>query len=155
MSDKFSWCFKSCQSATSALLICDCDATSLVVFFFSSFPQMVFYIQDSDDVYGIFLLNPAEEQSIQSQPEGRFLSLNLLRDGGMLGAVSLTLTALYIPAGPIDPTLARDRVLNVSRSVNVLFSHERSVHVKLPIRNDAFLQNGAHFLIQVNIGENK
>lgn len=114
------------------------------------FPQMVFYIQDSDDVYGLFRFDPAKEQSIQSQPEGRFLSLNFLRDGGTLGNVSMTLTALYIPAGPIDPALARDQVLNVSRSVNVVFSRERMVHVILPIRNDAFLQNGAHFLIQVN-----
>lgn len=110
---------------------------------------MVFYIQDSDDVYGLFRFDPAKGQSIQSQPDGRFLSLNFLRDGGMLGNVSLTLTALYIPAGPVDPALARDLVLNVSRSVNVLFSRERTVHVILPIRNDAFLQNGAHFLIQV------
>lgn len=110
---------------------------------------MVFHIQDSDDVYGIFRFNPAKEQSIQSQPEGRFLSLNFLRDRGMLGDVSMTLTALYIPAGPIDPTLARDQVLNASRTVNVVFSHEQSVQVILPIRNDAFLQNGAHFLIQV------
>ncbi|XP_028269622.1 adhesion G-protein coupled receptor V1 [Parambassis ranga] len=112
--------------------------------------EMVFYIQDSDDVYGLFRFDPAKGQSIQSQPDGRFLSLNFLRDGGTLGNVSLTLTALYIPAGPVDPALARDLVLNVSRSVNVLFSRERTVHVILPIRNDAFLQNGAHFLIQLN-----
>lgn len=110
---------------------------------------MVFYIQDSDDVYGLFRFDPAKEQSIQSQPEGRFLSLNLLRDGGTLGNVSVTLTALYIPAGPVDPGRALDQVLNVSRTVNVLFTQEQMVHVILPIRNDAFLQNGAHFLIQV------
>ncbi|KAF7200055.1 adhesion G-protein coupled receptor V1 isoform X2 [Nothobranchius furzeri] len=112
--------------------------------------QMVFYIQDSDDVYGLFRFNPAKEQSIQSEPEGRFLSLSLVRDGGMLGNVSMTLTALYIPAGPIDPALARDQILNGSRSINVLFSREHVVSVILPIRNDAFLQNGAHFLIQLS-----
>ncbi|XP_059193370.1 adhesion G-protein coupled receptor V1 [Centropristis striata] len=112
--------------------------------------EMVFYIQDSDDVYGLFRFDPAKEQNIQSEPEGRFLSLNFLRDGGTLGDVFMTLTALYIPAGPIDPALARDQILNVSRSVNVVFSRERMVHVTLPIRNDAFLQNGAHFLIQLN-----
>ncbi|KAM9360944.1 adhesion G-protein coupled receptor V1 [Symphorus nematophorus] len=111
--------------------------------------EMVFYIQDSDDVYGLFRFDPEKEQSIQSQPEGRFLSLHFLRDSGILGDVSMTLTALYIPAGPIDPTLARDQVLNVSRTVNVVFSRERMVHIILPIRNDAFLQNGAHFLIQL------
>lgn len=110
---------------------------------------MVFYIQDSDDVYGLFRFDPIKEQSIQSQPEGRFLSLNFVREGGMLGNVSMILTALYIPAGPIDPELARDQVLNVSRSINVVFYRERMIHVILPIRNDAFLQNGAHFLIQV------
>ncbi|KAM6930325.1 adhesion G-protein coupled receptor V1 [Xenentodon cancila] len=112
--------------------------------------EVVFYIEDSDDVYGIFLFDPAKEQSIQSKPEGRFLSLNFVRDAGTLGNVSMGLTALYIPAGPIDPALARDLVLNVSRSIYVVFSHERMVHVILPIRNDAFLQNGAHFLIQLN-----
>ncbi|XP_054629148.1 adhesion G-protein coupled receptor V1 isoform X2 [Dunckerocampus dactyliophorus] len=112
--------------------------------------EMVFYIQDSDDVYGIFRFNPEREQSIQSQPEGRFLSLNFLREGGTLGEVSMSLTALYIPAGPIDPVLALDKVLNVSRTVNVVFSRERTVHFVVPIRNDAFLQNGAHFFIQLN-----
>ncbi|XP_045890437.1 adhesion G-protein coupled receptor V1 [Micropterus dolomieu] len=112
--------------------------------------ETVFYIEDSDNVYGLFRFDTAKEQSIQSQPEGRFLSLNFLRDGGTLGNVSMTLTALYIPAGPIDPAKARDQVLNVSRSVNVVFARERMVHLKLPIRNDAFLQNGAHFLIQLN-----
>ncbi|XP_070689817.1 adhesion G-protein coupled receptor V1 [Pempheris klunzingeri] len=112
--------------------------------------EIVFYIQDSDDVYGLFRFDPAKEQSIQSQPEGRFLSLNFLRDGGTLGDVSMTITALYIPAGPIEPALARDQVLNVSRSITVVFTRERMVHVILPIRNDAFLQNGAHFLIQLN-----
>lgn len=110
---------------------------------------MVFYIQDSDDVYGLFRFDPAKEQSVQSQPEGRFLSLHFVRDGGALGDVSMTLTALYVPAGPVDPSLARDQVLNVSRSVNVVFARERTLHVVLPIRSDAFLQNGAHFLIQV------
>ncbi|KAK9522609.1 hypothetical protein VZT92_019059 [Zoarces viviparus] len=112
--------------------------------------EIVFYIQDSDNVYGLFRFDPTKEQSIQSQPEGRFLSLYFLREGGTLGDVSLALTALYIPAGPIDPALAGDQVLNVSRSVKVVFSRERMIHVILPIRNDAFLQNGAHFLIQLN-----
>nr|XP_046243039.1 adhesion G-protein coupled receptor V1 [Scatophagus argus] len=112
--------------------------------------EVMFYIQDSDDVYGLFRFDPTKEQSIQSQPEGRFLSLNFVRDGGTLGDVSMTLTALYIPAGPVDPALARDQVLNVTRSVNVVFARERTVHVTLPIRSDAFLQNGAHFLIQLN-----
>lgn len=114
------------------------------------FSQIVFYIQDSDDVYGLFRFDPEKEQSIQSQPEGRFLSLNFLRDGGTLGNVSMTFMALYIPAGPIDPARAQDLILNVSRSVNVVFAQERMVHIILPIRNDAFLQNGAHFLIQVS-----
>lgn len=110
---------------------------------------MVFYIQDSDDVYGLFRFDPAKEQTIQSQPESRFLSLNFLRGGGTLGNVSMTFTALYIPAGPIDPARARDQVLNVSSPISVVFTWKRMVPVKLPIRNDAFLQNGAHFLIQV------
>ncbi|XP_030273384.1 adhesion G-protein coupled receptor V1 isoform X2 [Sparus aurata] len=112
--------------------------------------EIVFHIQDSDDVYGLFRFDPAKEQSIQSQPEGRFLSLNFLREGGTLGDVSMTLTTLYIPAGPVDPALARDQVLNVSSSIKVVFAREQMVHVILPIRNDAFLQNGAHFLIQLN-----
>lgn len=111
--------------------------------------QLTFYIQDSDDVYGLFGFDQEREQSVQSQPEGRFLSLHFLREGGALGEVSLALTALYIPAGPLDPARARDQVLNVSRSVRVVFARERMRHVILPIRNDAFLQNGAHFLIQV------
>lgn len=113
--------------------------------------QMVFYIQDSDDVYGRFGFHPRERQSIQSQPEGRFLSLSFLREAGTLGEVSLTFTALYIPAGTLDPARARDGVLNGSTANSLLFSSGLSrVQVILPIRNDAFLQNGARFLIQVH-----
>uniref|UniRef100_A0A8C8H2B1 Calx-beta domain-containing protein n=1 Tax=Oncorhynchus tshawytscha TaxID=74940 RepID=A0A8C8H2B1_ONCTS len=113
--------------------------------------EMVFYIQDSDDVYGLFLFHPEKTQTIQSRPDTRFLSLSFLREGGTLGEVALSLTALYIPAGPADPGLARDRVLNASRSTTVLFSQgQDQARLTLPIRNDAFLQNGAHFLIQLD-----
>ncbi|KAJ8414918.1 hypothetical protein AAFF_G00024410 [Aldrovandia affinis] len=110
--------------------------------------EMVFYIQDSDDVYGLFQFHPAEEQRIQSEPSGRFLSLSFLRERGTLGDVRLTFTALYIPAGPVDPARARDGILNGTRTNSALFSDGQSqVRLTLPIRNDAFLQNGAHFLI--------
>ncbi|XP_055742122.1 adhesion G-protein coupled receptor V1 isoform X1 [Salvelinus fontinalis] len=113
--------------------------------------EMMFYLQDSDDVYGLFRFHPEENQNIQSQPDGRFLSLSFLREGGTLGEVSLALTALYIPAGPVDPGLARDGVLNGSRSTTVLFSQGQDLtRLTLPVRNDAFLQNGAHFLIQLD-----
>uniref|UniRef100_A0A673Z153 Adhesion G-protein coupled receptor V1 n=1 Tax=Salmo trutta TaxID=8032 RepID=A0A673Z153_SALTR len=113
--------------------------------------EMMFYLQDSDDVYGLFRFHPEENQNIQSQPDGRFLSLSFLREGGTLGEVALALTALYIPAGPVDPGLARDGVLNGSRSTTVLFSQGQDLtRLTLPIRNDAFLQNGAHFLIQLH-----
>ncbi|CAB1319363.1 unnamed protein product, partial [Coregonus sp. 'balchen'] len=113
--------------------------------------EMVFYVQDSDEVYGLFLFHPEKTQTIQSRPDGRFLSLNFLREGGTLGDVALGLTALYIPAGPVDPGLARDRVLNTSRSTTVLFTQgQDQARLTLPIRNDAFLQNGAHFLIQLD-----
>ncbi|XP_059910296.1 adhesion G-protein coupled receptor V1 [Gadus macrocephalus] len=110
--------------------------------------EVVFYLRDSDDVYGSFGFDPREEQSIQSHLDGRFLSLSFLRQGGALGAVALGLTALYLPAGPLDPSLARDHVLNVSRSLSLRFSDgQQRAGLVLPIRNDAFLQNGAHFLI--------
>jgi len=112
--------------------------------------QMVFFIQDSDDVYGQFGFHPRKNQSIQSQPEGRFLSLSFLREGGTMGVVRLTLTALYIPARPLDPSRPRDGVLNGTSVNSVLFSSGQSqAELILPIRIDAFLQNGAHFLIQV------
>ncbi|KAI1900416.1 hypothetical protein AGOR_G00049720 [Albula goreensis] len=113
--------------------------------------EMVFYIQDSDDVYGLFRFHPREEQQIQSQPAGRFLSLSFLREGGTLGLVRLSFTALYIPAGPVDPARARDGVLNGTRDNSILFLGGQSEgRLKLPIRNDAFLQNGAHFVIQLD-----
>ncbi|XP_036383544.1 LOW QUALITY PROTEIN: adhesion G-protein coupled receptor V1 [Megalops cyprinoides] len=113
--------------------------------------EMVFYIQDSDDVYGLFRFHPAEEQRIQSQPSGRFLSLSFLRERGTLGDVRLGFTALYIPAGLVDPTRARDGVLNGTRANSVVFFDGQSlVRLTLPIRNDAFLQNGAHFVIQLD-----
>ncbi|XP_019908355.3 adhesion G-protein coupled receptor V1 isoform X2 [Esox lucius] len=113
--------------------------------------EMVFYLQDSDDVYGLFLFHPEENQTIQSRPDGRLLSLSFLRQGGTLGEVALALTALYIPAGPVDPRLARETVLNGSRSSTVRFHQGQNlVRITLPIRNDAFLQNGAHFFIQLD-----
>ncbi|XP_053084899.1 adhesion G-protein coupled receptor V1 isoform X1 [Pangasianodon hypophthalmus] len=113
--------------------------------------EMVFYIQDSDDVYGRFGFHPRERQSIQSQPEGRFLSLSFLREAGTLGEVRLAFTALYVPAGILDPARARDGVLNGTSANSLLFSSGQSrVQLTLPIRNDAFLQNGAHFLIQLD-----
>lgn len=111
---------------------------------------MVFYIQDSDDVYGLVRFHPSDEQKIQSHPSGRFLSLSFLRQRGTVGDVRLNYTVLYIPTGPIDPGRAKDRVLNTTRKNSVLFPAEQSqVQVTLPIRNDAFLQNGAHFVVQV------
>uniref|UniRef100_A0AAV2MS74 Staphylococcus aureus surface protein A n=1 Tax=Knipowitschia caucasica TaxID=637954 RepID=A0AAV2MS74_KNICA len=89
--------------------------------------EMVLYIQDSDDVYGFFQFDLNKEQKIQSQPEGRFLSLNLRRGGGTLGAVSVSITALYIPAGPVDPVRAKDQILNVSRPLNIVFSSEQEL----------------------------
>ncbi|KAJ8006188.1 hypothetical protein DPEC_G00125640 [Dallia pectoralis] len=113
--------------------------------------EMVFYIQDSDDVYGLFLFHPRENQTIQSEPDGRFLSLSFLREGGTLGEVALALTTLYIPAGPVDPRRARDSVLNGTRSTIVRFLQGQNLtRITLPIRNDAFLQNGAHFFIQLD-----
>ncbi|RXN21226.1 G- coupled receptor 98-like protein [Labeo rohita] len=113
--------------------------------------EMVFFIQDSDDVYGQFGFHPRENQSIQSQPDGRFLSLSFLRQGGTMGEIQLTLTALYIPARPLDPSRARDGVLNGTSVNSVLFSSGQSrAQLILPIRNDAFLQNGARFLIQLD-----
>ncbi|XP_035235780.1 adhesion G-protein coupled receptor V1 isoform X2 [Anguilla anguilla] len=113
--------------------------------------ELVFYIQDSDDVYGLFQFHPAEAQRIQSEPSGRFLSLSFLRTGGTLGAVLLGFTVLYVPAGPVDPARARDGVLNGTRANSALFSDGQSLaRLALPIRNDAFLQNGAHFLVQLD-----
>ncbi|XP_057203010.1 adhesion G-protein coupled receptor V1-like isoform X1 [Triplophysa rosa] len=113
--------------------------------------EMVFFIQDSDDVYGQFSFHPKENQSIQSQPEGRYLSLSLLREGGTLGEVRLTLTALYIPARPLESSQAREGVLNGTSINSLMFSSGQSrAQLTLPIRNDAFLQNGAHFLIQLD-----
>ncbi|KAI2664431.1 Adhesion G-protein coupled receptor V1 [Labeo rohita] len=71
--------------------------------------------------------------------------------GGTMGEIQLTLTALYIPARPLDPSRARDGVLNGTSVNSVLFSSGQSrAQLILPIRNDAFLQNGARFLIQLD-----
>ncbi|XP_073670715.1 adhesion G-protein coupled receptor V1 isoform X2 [Paramisgurnus dabryanus] len=113
--------------------------------------EMVFYIQDSDDFYGLFSFYPKENQSIQSQPESRFLSLSFLREGGTMGEVRLTVTALYIPARPMDSSRTRADVLNGTSVNSLLFSSGQSrAQLTIPIRNDAFLQNGAHFLIQLD-----
>ncbi|XP_055460041.1 adhesion G-protein coupled receptor V1 [Psammomys obesus] len=112
--------------------------------------QLLFYIQDSDNVYGEIAFFPVENQKIESSPSERYLSLSFTRLGGTKGDVKMTYSALYIPAGPVDPLRAKDGILNTSRRCSLLFpEHHNQVTTKLPIRNDAFLQNEAHFLVQL------
>ncbi|XP_006885449.1 PREDICTED: G-protein coupled receptor 98-like [Elephantulus edwardii] len=112
--------------------------------------ELLFYIQDSDDVYGLITFFPMVNQKIESSPGERFLSLSFSRQGGTKGDVRLLFSALYIPAGPLDPLRAKDGILNVSRRNSLIFPEQKTqVTMKLPIRNDAFLQNGAHFLVQL------
>ncbi|KAM4808264.1 adhesion G-protein coupled receptor V1 [Rhinophrynus dorsalis] len=112
--------------------------------------ELVFYVQDSDDIYGLIEFRTIEDQRIESSPEGRFLALRVERQGGTRGDVELAYSAFYIPAGPVDPLRAKDGILNISSRNSVVFVESNTIiTLKLPIRNDAFLQNGAHFLIQL------
>jgi G-protein coupled receptor 98 len=91
-----------------------------------------------------------ENQKIESYPGERYLSLSFTRLGGTKGDVRMLYSSLYIPAGDVDPLRAKDGILNISgRSSLVFLENKTQVTAKLPIRNDAFLQNGAHFLVQV------
>lgn len=91
-----------------------------------------------------------ENQKIESKPGERYLSLSFGRRGGTKGNVRLFYSALYIPAGAVDPLRAKDGILNISRRTSLRFPEKKTkVTTKLPIRNDAFLQNGAHFVVQV------
>ncbi|NWV81048.1 GPR98 protein, partial [Dasyornis broadbenti] len=112
--------------------------------------ELLFYIQDSDDVYGLIKFHPLENQKIESNPTGRFLSLSFARERGTVGDVQLVYTALYIPAGALDPERAKGGILNMSRRSTLIFPEGKAQDtINIPIRNDAFLQNGAHFLIQL------
>ncbi|XP_010072226.1 PREDICTED: G-protein coupled receptor 98-like, partial [Pterocles gutturalis] len=112
--------------------------------------ELLFYIQDSDDVYGLIKFYPLENQKIESNPTGRFLSLSFARERGAVGDVQLVYTALYIPAGALDPERAKDGILNMSRRSILMFPEGKTQDtLNIPIRNDAFLQNGAHFLVQL------
>ncbi|KAL6087980.1 hypothetical protein STEG23_022840, partial [Scotinomys teguina] len=111
--------------------------------------QLLLYIQDSDNVYGEIAFFPVESQKIESSPSERCLSLSLTRLGGTKGDLKVIYSALYIPAGAVDPFRAKDGILNTSRKGSLIFpEHSNQVTTKLPIRNDAFLQNEAHFLVQ-------
>ncbi|XP_060091685.1 adhesion G-protein coupled receptor V1 isoform X3 [Heteronotia binoei] len=110
--------------------------------------ELLFYIQDSDDVYGVIKFYPLENQRIESSPDGRYLSLSFARQKGTVGDVKLSYTVMYIPAGPVDPERTKEGILNISgRSILHLPERKTEDTVKVPIRNDAFLQNGAHFLV--------
>ncbi|KAG8524634.1 Adhesion G-protein coupled receptor V1 [Galemys pyrenaicus] len=112
--------------------------------------ELLFYIQDSDDVYGLITFFSMENQNIESSPGERYLSLSFIRLGGTKGDVKMFYSALYIPAGAVDPLRAKDGILNTSRKNSLIFpEHRTQVTTKLPIRNDAFLQNGAHFLVKL------
>uniref|UniRef100_A0A2K5BZQ4 Adhesion G-protein coupled receptor V1 n=1 Tax=Aotus nancymaae TaxID=37293 RepID=A0A2K5BZQ4_AOTNA len=116
--------------------------------------ELLFYIQDSDDVYGLITFFPMENQKIESSPGERYLSLSFRRLGGTKGDVRLLYSVLYIPAGAVDPLQAKDGILNISRRNVLIFPEQKTqVTTKLPIRNDAFLQNGAHFLVQLETVE--
>ncbi|XP_048383057.2 adhesion G-protein coupled receptor V1 isoform X4 [Stegostoma tigrinum] len=116
--------------------------------------QIIFYIQDSDDVYGLIKFHSMDEQKIESSPAGRFLSLSFARHNGTLGIVKLNFTVLYIPAGVLDLSTAKDDILNVSSKNSIIFMPGQSqISLKLPIRNDAFLQNGARFFVQLEAVE--
>ncbi|KAM5298193.1 adhesion G-protein coupled receptor V1 [Ctenodactylus gundi] len=116
--------------------------------------ELLFYIQDSDDVYGLITFFPMENQRIESSPGERYISLSFTRLGGTEGDVRMVYSALYIPAGVMDPLRAKDGVLNTSRTNSLIFpEHKTQLAKKLPIRNDAFLQNGAHFLVQLETVE--
>ncbi|XP_027630761.1 adhesion G-protein coupled receptor V1 [Tupaia chinensis] len=116
--------------------------------------ELLFYIQDSDDVYGLITFFPMENQKIESSPGERYLSLSFTRLGGTKGDVRVLYSALYVPAGTLDPLRAKDGILNVSRANTLLFPERKTlITTKLPIRNDAFLQNGAHFLVQLETVE--
>nr|XP_001918372.2 G-protein coupled receptor 98 [Equus caballus] len=116
--------------------------------------ELLFYIQDSDDVYGLITFFPVENQKIESSPGERYLSLSFTRLGGTKGDVKMFYSALYIPAGAVDPLRAKDGILNISRRNSLIFPEQKThVTTKLPIRNDAFLQNGAHFLVQLETVE--
>ncbi|KAI4584561.1 hypothetical protein MJG53_007840 [Ovis ammon polii x Ovis aries] len=116
--------------------------------------ELLFYIQDSDDVYGLITFFPVENQKIESSPGERCLSLSLTRLGGTKGDVKIFYSAFYIPAGAVDPLRAKDGILNISRRSSLIFPEQKTqVTIKLPIRNDAFLQNGAHFLVQLEAVE--
>ncbi|XP_042546906.1 adhesion G-protein coupled receptor V1 [Dipodomys spectabilis] len=112
--------------------------------------ELLFYLQDSDDVYGLITFFPMENQKIESSPEERYLSLSFTRLGGTKGDVRMLYSALYIPTGAVDPLRGKDGILNTSRRNYLIFpEHKTQIATKLPIRNDAFLQNGAHFLVQL------
>ncbi|KAM8777301.1 adhesion G-protein coupled receptor V1 [Rhynchonycteris naso] len=116
--------------------------------------ELLFYIQDSDDVYGLITFFPVENQKIESSPGERYLSLSFTRRGGTKGDVRMFYSALYIPVGAVDPLRAKDGILNISRRNSLIFPEQKlQVTTKLPIRNDAFLQNGAYFLIQLETVE--
>uniref|UniRef100_A0A8D0G948 Adhesion G-protein coupled receptor V1 n=1 Tax=Sphenodon punctatus TaxID=8508 RepID=A0A8D0G948_SPHPU len=112
--------------------------------------ELLFYIQDSDDVYGLIKFHPLENQRIESSPDGRFLFLSFARQKGTVGDVRLVYSALYIPAGAVEPERAKEGILNISGRSSLNFQEGQTQDIlKLPIRNDAFLQSGAHFLIQL------
>ncbi|XP_054434571.1 adhesion G-protein coupled receptor V1 [Pteronotus mesoamericanus] len=116
--------------------------------------ELLFYIQDSDDVYGLITFFPMENQKIESSPGERYLSLSFTRLGGTKGDVRMFYSVFYIPAGDVDPLRAKDGILNISRRNSLIFPEQKTqVTSKLPIRNDAFLQNGAHFLVQLETVE--
>ncbi|XP_051876623.1 adhesion G-protein coupled receptor V1 [Pristis pectinata] len=90
----------------------------------------------------------------RSSLAGRFLSLSFGRHNGTVGVVQLNYTVLYMPAGVMDLSKAKDDVLNVSSKNSIIFMPGQSqMSLKLPIRNNAFLQNGASFLVQLETVE--
>ncbi|XP_077988560.1 adhesion G-protein coupled receptor V1-like [Glandiceps talaboti] len=105
-------------------------------------------IQDSDDVYGVIQFSSDTEQRIVTATSARKLQLTLTRATGLGGDVLVAFNATYVL--PSNAELSDTDILILSDPSTTLFPASVNTHrFEIPLRDDAFLQIGALFEIEL------
>ncbi|PFX17387.1 G-protein coupled receptor 98 [Stylophora pistillata] len=97
-----------------------------------------FFVQDSDNVYGVFQFAGDNEQRLDMDSEPRHLLLNITRIGGLVGDVAVNVSVGYILPG--SSSSSNDKEQEVT-----LTAGSSSVSVTGQIANDQFIKLGAAF----------
>ncbi|XP_068693739.1 adhesion G-protein coupled receptor V1-like isoform X3 [Montipora foliosa] len=108
----------------------------------ASSQRAVFFVRDSDDVYGIVNFAPGNQQRINMDSIPRQLRLNITRAGGLVGNIAVNISVMYQLPGSNSPS--NEISLTYPPEVAIGTGVE-SVLVTVDIGNNGFIKLGASF----------